>query len=77
VGAAFVRGALQTTYPNASRLEAASGLPVIGSITEVITASAREMRRKRLIQFAGGAGALLGVWVMLMLVEFIQRSMVA
>ena len=77
VGAAFGRGALQTTYPNASRLEAASGLPVIGSITEVITASAREMRRKRFIQFAGGAGALLGVWVMLMLVEFIQRSMVA
>ena len=77
IGAAFGFGQLQTTYPTASRLERASGLPVIGSITEVVQAPERAERRKRRIQFAGGAAALVGVWAMLMVVEFVQRSMVA
>lgn len=77
VGAAFGYGQLQTTYPTATRLERASGLPVIGTITEVVVAPERERRRKRLIQFAGGTAALVGVWALLMVVEFVQRSMVA
>ena len=77
VGAAFGYGQLQTTYPTATRLERASGLPVIGSITEVVRSTERTFRKKRLIQFAGGTAALVGVWVLLMIVEFIQRSMVA
>jgi polysaccharide chain length determinant protein (PEP-CTERM system associated) len=77
IGAAFAFGQLKTTYSTASRLERASGLPVIGSITEVIRASEREFRKKRMRQFAGGAGALVGVWALLMVVEFVQRSMVA
>ena len=68
---------MQATYPTAARLERASGLPVIGTITEVVPASLRELRKRRLVQFAGGTGALFGVWVLLMLVEFIQRSLVA
>mgnify|MGYP000034607291 CR=1 FL=1 len=77
IGAAFGYGQLQTTYPTATRLERASGLPVIGTITEVVRAPERAERRKRRVQFAGGAAALVGVWVLLMVVEFIQRSMVA
>jgi len=77
IGVAFAQGQLQTTYPTAARLERASGLPVIGTITEVVRAPERVKRRKRLIQFAGGAAALVGVWVVLLLVEFVQRSMVA
>jgi len=77
VGAAFGYGQLQTTYPTATRLERASGLPVIGTITEVITPSERIVRRKRQKQFAGGTAALVGVWALLMVVEFVQRSMVA
>ena len=77
IGAAFGYGQLQTTYATGTRLERASGLPVIGTITEVVRSSERVFRRKRLMQFAGGAAALVGVWVLLMVVEFIQRSMVA
>ncbi len=77
VGAAFAMGQLQTSYPTATRLEKASGLPVIGSITEVVRAPERVLRRKRRMQFMGGAAALVGLWVILMVAEFVQRSMVA
>ena len=77
IGAAFGYGQLQTTYPTATRLERASGLPVIGSITEVVRSNERALRKKRLLQFAGGTAALVGVWLVLMVVEFVQRSMVA
>jgi len=37
IGAAFAMGQLQTTFPTASRLERATGMPVIGSIGEMVT----------------------------------------
>lgn len=77
VAAAFAKSQLRTTYATAQRLERASGLPVIGSITEILTAPEREQRRKKLAWFAGGAGGLVGMFVLLLLVEFIQRGMVA
>jgi len=77
VGAAFLFGQLKHSYPTAGRLAAASGLPVIGSISEVVTPRQRERRRRKLRQFAGGAAALAGVFVLLLAVEFVNRSMVA
>ena len=77
VGAAFAKGQLQTTYATPARLEKASGLPVIGAISEVVRAPERVLRRKRLMQFGGGTAALVGMWVLLLVWEFIQRSMVA
>jgi polysaccharide biosynthesis transport protein len=77
LGAAFAFGQVKTTYPTAAKLEKASGLPVIGSITEVVRAPERLLRRKRRLQFAGGAAALVGLWAVLMVAEFVQRSMVA
>lgn len=76
IAAAFALGHLKTTYPTASRLERASGLPVIGTISEVIRTGDHSFRKKRMRQFAGGAAALIGVWALLMMVEFVQRSMV-
>ncbi len=77
IGAAFAKGQLQTTYPTASRLERASGLPVIGTISELVGTPERTLRKQRMLQFAGGTAALVGVWVLLLVVEFVQRSMVA
>lgn len=77
IGTAFAQSQLKSTYATPARLERASGLPVIGTISEVIRPAARPLRRQRLIQFAGGAGALVGVWVLLMVVEFVGRSFVA
>jgi protein tyrosine kinase modulator len=77
VGAAFVRGQLQTTFPTRSRLEAASGLRVLGSISAIFTPEQRARSRQRLIWLAGGGGALAASYVILMAVEFWQRSTVA
>jgi polysaccharide chain length determinant protein (PEP-CTERM system associated) len=77
VGAAFALGQLQTTFPTQSRLEQATGLPVLGAISEVLTAPEKARRRQRLIWLGGGASALAGGYAILMVVEFWQRSLVA
>ena len=77
IGAAFALGHLQTSYPTASKLERASGLPVLGSISHVLTAAQREVRAKKMKMFYGATGALVGVFALLMTVEFVQRGMVA
>ncbi len=77
VGGAFALGHLQTTYPTADKLEKASGLPVIGSVSQILTNAQRAIQQKKLRIFYGTSGALFGVFGMLMIVEFIQRGMVA
>ncbi len=77
VGAAFALGHLQTSYPTAAKLERASGLPVIGSISHMLGAAARDDRRKKLKMFFGGTFALVGVFVLLVIVEYIQRGITA
>jgi polysaccharide chain length determinant protein (PEP-CTERM system associated) len=76
-GAAFGKAQLAVTYATAPRLEKATGLPVIGSISEILTPMRREERRRKLIWFASGGGTLVGVYALLMIVEFIQRGLVA
>jgi polysaccharide chain length determinant protein (PEP-CTERM system associated) len=76
-GAAFVLGQIQTTFPTQARLAEATGLPVLGSIGEVITEAARARNRQRLVWLGGGAGALGAAWAVLLAVEFWQRSTVA
>lgn len=77
IGGAFALGQIRTSYPTAARLERASGLPVIGSITEVVTEARRADRKKKLVWLAGGSGALFALFVLLLAVEFLQRGMVA
>ena len=72
---AFGLGHLQTSYPTASKLERASGLPVIGSISQMLTSEQRIDRKRKLKLFFGGAAALIGVFVLLLVVEFIQRGL--
>jgi polysaccharide chain length determinant protein (PEP-CTERM system associated) len=74
VGAAFAMGHLQTSYPTASKLERASGLPVIGAISQMLTGAQRTERKRKLKLFYGGAMALGGVFALLLVAEFIQRS---
>ncbi len=76
-GTAFALGQLQGSYATPSRLAKASGLPVLGSIHEVLTSDQRVDRTKKMKLFAGGTAALVGVYALLMVVEFVQRSMVA
>ncbi len=77
VAAAFVGGQLQTTFPTANRLVQVTGLKVMGTVSEVVSAFERSRRRKKLVLLGGTMAALGGAWVVLMLVEFWQRSGVA
>ena len=76
VGTAFALGHLQTSYPTAAKLERASGLPVIGSISQMLTGE-RIARRQKMKLFYGATGGLVGVFALLLVVEFIQRGMTA
>ena len=77
VGAAWGLSQVRATFATASRLERASGMPVLGSIGEMVTAAQTEIRRRKLRLFAGGAGALGVAWALLLGLEFVQRGMVA
>ena len=77
IAAAFGLGQVRTSYATAAKLERASGLPVIGSITEVVTPERHVERRKKLVWLASGGGALVGLYALLLVAEFIQRGMVA
>lgn len=77
LGAAFALGQIQATFPTARRLEKASGMPVIGSIGEMITRTQAEDRARKLKWLAGGAAALVASYVILLGVEMVQRGMAA
>jgi polysaccharide chain length determinant protein (PEP-CTERM system associated) len=77
VAAAFVAGQLQTTFPTPGRLIQVTGLKVLGTVSEVVSAAERSRRRRKLVLLGGTVAALGGAWAVLMLVEFWQRSGVA
>jgi polysaccharide chain length determinant protein (PEP-CTERM system associated) len=77
VAVAFVLGQLQTTFPTQNRLAAVTGLPVLGTLSEVVTPPERTRRRQRLVWLGGAGAALAGCYAVLILVEFWQRSGVA
>ena len=73
---AFALSQMQTTYPTAARLAKASGLPVIGSVTEILTDELRAARATRLTRFAAAGGGLAALTVLLLGVEIFRRSAV-
>ena len=77
VGAAFAQGQLRTTYATASRLERATGMSVIGSISETQTPALLDLTRQRTRWFYAASGGLAGLCVVLLAIEFIQRGMSA
>lgn len=77
LAAAFLKGQLQATFPTQNRLASVSGLPVLGSIGEVVGRVARADRRKNLVMLAAGCAGLCAGYATLMAIEFWQRSNVA
>jgi polysaccharide chain length determinant protein (PEP-CTERM system associated) len=77
IGAAFAMGQVQTTFATAGRLERATGMPVIGSVGEMVTRAQIAARRRKLVYFGGGAGALAAAYVALLGVEMLQRGLAA
>ncbi len=77
VASAFALSQMQSTYPTAAKLARASGLPVIGSVTEILTDELRAGRSVRLKRLAMAGGGLAAMCALLLTVEFVQRSTVA
>jgi polysaccharide chain length determinant protein (PEP-CTERM system associated) len=70
-------GQMKGSFATAAKLERTFDLPVIGTISHNLTEVGRTLRRKRMKQFAGAAGGLGALFVVLMAAEFVQRGMVA
>ncbi|MEQ1495463.1 MAG: chain-length determining protein, partial [Novosphingobium sp.] len=77
VAAAFAVSQLRSTFATTAKLEQALGLPVLGAISATLNDAGRALRRKRLTYFYAASGALGGVFVLLLTIEMVQRSMVA
>lgn len=76
-GAAWGQGQIRTSYSTADRLARATGMAVLGSIPEMLTEAQDAVRKQRLRWFAGAAGGLGGAYLLLLVVEFVQRGMMA
>jgi len=76
-GGAFALSQLRGTYATTAKLEAATGLPVLGSISHVLNEAGRDARRKKARRFVAASCALGGLFVLLLVVEFVQVQMVA
>ena len=71
---AFVMGHLQSTYASPMKLEKATGLPVLVSISQMLTPKEAAERKRWLKYYYGAAASLVGVFVLLMGIELAQRS---
>ncbi len=76
-GSTYALSKLGSTFATAGQLERTFGLPVVGTISHTFTEAGRELRRKRFKYFAAGFGGLGVLFVLLMGVEFVQRSTMA
>ncbi len=77
IGAAFAMSQVQTSFVTATSLEKASGLPVIGAISEVTSSAQTILRKQKLKYFYGCGGALAAAYGVLLVIEMIQRGGVA
>lgn len=77
VAVAFGLSKLMSGFSTAAQLERASGMPVIGSISEVIGEAQASLRKRKLQMFAAAMGGLAFAWVALLGLEMVQRGTAA
>jgi polysaccharide chain length determinant protein (PEP-CTERM system associated) len=77
VAAAFGLSKLSGNFSTTAQLERASGMPVIGSIGEVISDAQTALRKRKLQMFAAAMGGLAFAWVALLGLEMFQRGVAA
>ena len=76
-GAAWALGQPRSSYATANKLERSMGLPVIGSISLTVSEAAKQLRAKRLKQFAGATAGLFAVLVILLAIEVVSVGTIA
>jgi hypothetical protein len=60
-----------------SKLERSTGLPVLGAISQTLTAEGAATKARRTRNFYAASVALGGVFALLLAMEFIQRGTIA
>lgn len=71
---AFLLSRMHSTYANAQSLQSAYGVPVLGSITEIITPQKQMLLLREKKTFLSLAIGLLGIYSLLLLVELGSRA---
>lgn len=77
VAAAFGLSKLMGGFSTVAQLERASGMPVIGSIGQVIGETQAALRKRKLQMFAAAMGGLAFAWIALLGLEMFQRGAAA
>ncbi len=76
IGTAFALAQLRSSFATASQLERSTGYPVLGTISLNETDEGRKQRKHRFKQFAAASVALFGIFLLLVVAEFVQVSRV-
>lgn len=77
VGVAFAAGELQSSFASTSKLERSVGLPVLGAISQSLTAEDKVDKSRKVRNFYAASVALGGLFALLLAMEFIQRGTTA
>ena len=76
LGSAIALTMLRSTFSTSAGLKKAIGLPVIGTITRIVPPSRKAVESRQLRLFYAGSGALAGLLVILLGIEFVQVGQV-
>lgn len=76
VAFAFLLSQISTTFPSAQRLRATFALPVVGSVTAIMSSFERRRRLRELVSFGTVLAALFGAYGMLLIVEMAGGDLV-
>lgn len=76
-GAAYALGQLKSSFATPQKLERAFDLPVIGSISLTMSDAVRAIERRRLKQFGAACAGLMGVFMILIAIEFVSVGTIA
>ncbi len=77
LGVAFAASEMQSSFATTSKLERTTGLPVLGAISQSLTAEAQASQARKARNFYVASVALGGVFALLLAMEFIQRGSIA
>lgn len=74
---AFLASQLHPTYITEEKLAVDTGLPVLGSVAEVVDGEAKARGRKMVVAFAGLGLGLVGIYALMLVVQLVGRGGVA
>lgn len=74
MGVAFAVSMLRPSYFSEDRLATETGLPVLGSVGEVVNPSRQRRERRSTIGFIGATGAAIGVYAVMMIINMVRNG---